>query len=393
MKRAAAVLTWLLAGAMTAAAQQDSGPAKAPAFEFQLGGYYKNLFTASKSFVTGETFGDSLNRLRLSLDGRHGESVLFHIEFDNEAHFGNLNTLPDFELVRRRQDATYFDLLHPFVDEDHVYWDTSLYRGSVTIRNARAALTLGRQRIGWGTARFWSPVDVFNPLSPLQIESEERVGVDAAQLEVNVRGNAVWTLVYAPQNGFNRSITATRLSSTIRNTDVAGFVGRFGRDWVAGAEFASQVGGAGLRGEATYTWRHQQSEQNALRVVFGSDYAFTNTLYLVGEYFYNQGQPAGFVPGEPFDPSVLLRFTREIFTLRRHFLSGGARYEVTPLFHVEGYTVVELQGPSSFFMPLARYNLTPNTDLTVGGQLFASSATGEFHGLHNLFFVEFLAHF
>lgn len=55
--------------------------------------------------------------------------------------------------------------------------------------------------------------------------------------------------------------------------------------------------------------------------------------------------------------------------------------------------MVGLQGPSSFFMPLARYNLTPNTDLTVGGQLLASSARGEFHGLHNLFFVEFLAHF
>jgi hypothetical protein len=393
MKRGAAFLAWLLAGAMTAVAQQSSTPANPPAFEFQFGGYYKSLFTASKSFVTSQPYGDSLNRLRLSLDGRHGESVLFHIEFDNEAHFGNLNDKPDFELVRRRQDSTYFDLLHQFVDEDHAYWDTSLYRGSVTLQNARAALTLGRQRIGWGTARFWSPVDVFNPLSPLQIESDERVGVDAAQLEVNIPGNAVWTLVYAPQAGFNRSTTATRLSTTIRNTDVAGFVGRFERDWVAGGEFASQVGGAGLRGEATYTWRNNPSEQNALRLVFGSDYAFTNTLYLVGEYFYNQGQPGGLVPGEAFDPSVLLRFTREIFTLHRHFLSGGARYEVTPLFHVEGYTVVELQGPSSFFMPLARYSLTPNTDLTVGGQLFASSATGEFHGLHNLFFVEFLAHF
>jgi hypothetical protein len=392
MKRAIMVVAWLLAGAMTAAAQQDSGPANPPAFEFHFSGYYKSLFTASKSFVTSEPYADSLNRLRLTLDGRHGDAILFNIEFDNQAHLGNLISKPDFDLVRWRQDSTYFDLLHRFVDEDHVYWDASLYRGSVTLRNARAALTLGRQRIGWGTARFWSPVDVFNPLSPLQIESEERVGVDAAQLEVNVPGNAVWTLVYAPQDGFNRSTTATRLSTTIHNTDVAGFVGRFERNWVAGGEFASQVGGAGLRGEITYTWRYNSSE-NPLRVVFGSDYAFTNTLYLVGEYFYNQGQPAGFVAGEPFDPSVLLRFTREIFTLRRHFLSGGARYEVTPLFHVEGYTVVDLQGPSSFFMPLARYNLTPNTDLTVGGQLFASSATGEFHGLHNLFFVEFLEHF
>lgn len=393
MKWAAAIVAWLLAGAVTAAAQQSSSTSKTSAFELHLGGYYKSLFTTSKSFITGESYGDSLNRLRLSLEGRHGESLLFHVEFDNEAHFGNLNTLPDFELVRQRQASTLFDLLHPFVDRDHAYWDVSLYRGSVTIRNNRAALTLGRQRIGWGTARFWSPVDVFNPLSPLQIEGEERQGVDAAQLELSLPRDLTWTLVYAPQARFNRSTTAMRLSTTLHNYDVAGFVGRFARDWVAGGEFAGQWGGAGLRGEATYTWRDNPVEQDALRLTFGSDYAFTPKFYLVGEYFYNRGQPSGFVPGQPVDPALFLRFTREIFTLRRHFVSAGARYELTPLLHLEGYTVVDVKGPSTFFMPLVRYSLTANTDLTVGGQLFAAAQDGEFRPLHNLLFIEFLAHF
>ncbi len=391
MRRLALSLAWLLAGVVVAPAQQPSNAA-AP-FQFHFGAYYKTLFTTSQSFFTGESYADSLNRLRLSLDGRRGPAVFFHVDFDNEAHFGNLLGLPDFELVRARQQAAYFDLLHVNVDRQHAYWDTSLYRAYATFRCKGAALTVGRQRIGWGTARFWSPADSFNPLSPLQIEAQERQGVDAAQLELTLPRNLAWTLVYAPQDGLSRSTMATRLSTNIHNYDVAGFVGRFERDWVAGADFAGQWGGAGLRGEATYTWRHESRAQNALRIVFGSDYAFSNTLYLVGEYFYNQGQPPGFTLGGQFDPSVLLRFTKEIFTLRRHFLSGGTRYEITPLFQVEGYTVVELQGPSVFLMPLARWNLTPNTDLTVGGQLFASSKAGEFHGLSNLFFVELLVHF
>ena len=162
---------------------------------------------------------------------------------------------------------------------------------------------------------------------------------------------------------------------------------------MAGGDFAGQWGGAGLRGEATYTWRSNSAERNALRFTAGSDYAFTPKFYLVGEYFYNQGQPSGLAPGQTFDPSVLLRLTSEIFTLRRHFLSAGARYELTPLLHLESYTVVDLQGPSVFYMPVVRYSLTANTELTAGGQLFASSQGGEFQPLHNLIYVEFLAHF
>ncbi len=53
-------------------------------------------------------------------------------------------------------------------------------------------LTAGRQRIGWGTARFWSPMDMFNPISPLQIESEERQGVDAALAAFRSAGGLRW---------------------------------------------------------------------------------------------------------------------------------------------------------------------------------------------------------
>ena len=156
-------------------------------------------------------------------------------------------------------------------------------------------------------------------------------------------------------------------------------------------EFAGQWGGAGLRGEATYRKRDAaRPEEDALRLAFGSDYAFPNTLYLVGEYFYNQGQPA--LDGA-YDPARMLQYTSEIFTLNRHFFNGGIGYDVTPLFRVEGYTVVDAAGPSAFFMPQARYNLTPNTDVTVGAQFFVSGPAGEFHGLSTLFFAELMVSF
>jgi hypothetical protein len=391
MKRIAPFLILLIACPF---ANAQSTPDSSP-FQYRFGGYFRDLLTASHSFFTRDAYGDDVNRLRLSFDGSWQRSLLVHVEYDNELHFGNLITEPDFDPVRHRQDSAYFDLLHIWLDRKHAYWDSSLYRGYLTLRHGNAELTLGRQRIAWGTAHFWSPTDVFNPISPLQIESDERQGVDATQLSVRLPGGFRWSLVYAPQDGINRSTEATRITKTIHNFDVAALGGHFAQDWMAGGNFAGQWGGAGLRGELTYTWRGNGSslQSDALRWTFGTDYAINNKWYVLAEYFYNQGQPAGFTPGQPFDPSILLRYANQIFTLQRHFISAGARYSVTPLLNLQTYAVVEPAGPSVFFMPMASYSLTANTDISAGGQLFASSPTGEFDQVPNLFYLEFTVHF
>ena len=380
----------LLAATAGAAAQTTPD---APALQYHFGGYYRTLLTSSHSYFSGDAYGDSLNRVRLSLDAKWKHSVVTHVDYDNELHFGNLITEQDFDFVRERQNACYFDLLHTWVDEKHAYWDTSLYRGYLTLRHGPAELTAGRQRIAWGTAHFWSPADVFNPISPLQVEEDEREGVDAAQLSMRLPKGLRWSTVYAPKDGIDRSTEAAQIATTIHNFDVAVLGGRFRKDWLAGADFAGQWRGAGLRGELTYTSRASSSQSNPLRFTFGSDYAINNKWYVLAEYFYNQGQPPGYTPGQPLDPSVMLKYTNEIYTVQRHFISAGARYSVTPLVNLQTYAVVDPVGPSVLFIPTAGYDLTTNADLRIGGQLFASSSTGEFHRVPNLFNLEFTVHF
>ena len=124
----------------------------------------------------------------------------------------------------------------------------------------------------------------------------------------------------------------------------------------------------------------------------GADYAFANGLYLIGEYFYNQGQP-NLPAGQTLNPSVLLQYSSEIFTLHRHFISAGASYPVTPLWKLEAYAVNDITGPSTAILPRLSHNLTANTDLNVGGQLFASSRGGEFYRLSHLIYLELVVHF
>lgn len=381
-----------------AALAQASSPDTQPVWSQEFGGYFKDLAAGSRSYFTQDAWGDNLDRLRLTYDAKYGDCFTAHVDYDNEIHQGNLIGLPDFATVRERQSAAWLPLLYVFVNRPNVYWDTSLYRAYASLHSSAATLTVGRQRIGWGTAHFFSPMDMFNPISPLQVESGERQGVDAALAELRTPGALRWNLVYAPQDGFRRTTSAIRLSRTIRNYDFDAAVARFGEDWTAGFDFAGQIGGAGLRGELTYRWRHPPpgappiSTRDALRFVVGSDYAFANGLYIVGEYFYNQGQP-DVLPGQSLNPTVLLQFSNEIFTLHRHFVSAGASYPLTPLWKLETYTVTDVAGPSLVVLPRLSHSLSANTDLNFGAQLFVSSQTGEFHGLSDLAYVEFVVHF
>ncbi len=377
-------------------------------WQHQFGGSNKVLFTGSKTLINQNPYGDIMNRLRLGYDAAYKDWFQVHLDYDNELHAGNFITEPEFDLVRRRQESAWWNLHHIITDQDHLYWDTSLYRAYASFRSSTTTLTLGRQRIGWGTARFWSPADVFNPLNPLQIEARERQGVDGGYFEWNVADNLTWSTALLPQNRWRASTVATRLATTISGYDLAAFVGQFADDWSAGAEMAGQLGGAGLRAELTYRWRATpvglspaqrrspaptsslSPPNNPLRLTFGADYAFPNTLYIVAEYFYNQGQPA---LSPEFDPASLFIFTSEIFTRNRHFFSSGATYDVTPLFKIEGYAIWDMAGGSWFLMPQARYNLAANIDIAAGAQFFTGGEASEFGVLHHTFFAEFEVHF
>jgi hypothetical protein len=380
-----------LVAALLAAARTTPPDVQSP-WRHGVAGAFRSLFTTSRSFVTGSRYVDSLNRLRITLAGGRGAGFAYQIEADSQTNLGTRITLPDFAVVRDRQDAAWLDLLHVVVDEPHVYSDLSVYRATVAFRTGRAALTIGRQRIAWGTARFWSPADLFNPIDPLEVEGDVRQGVDAAQLEWTVGPGLRTSWVYARQTPTDLSTGAGRMATTLGEWDVAAFGGRFAQDWVGGGDVAGQWHGAGLRAEVTYHWRGAGAlAPNALRLAAGSDYAFPR-VYLVGEYFYNQGQPAC-AAEQACNPLAFLGPTTELFTLHRHFASAGVRYTVTPLLSAELYSVVDVAGSSYFFNPVIRYNAWTDVDVSAGAQLFGGAAGGEFHGIPQLVFAQLDVHF
>ena len=93
---------------------------------------------------------------------------------------------PDFEFIRSREqkNTSSWDADVTSVDNDHVYLRHALFRAYAKYYSPNLQVTLGKQGIDWGVMRFYSPNDIFNTVGPIDLEREERVGVDAINCQL-----------------------------------------------------------------------------------------------------------------------------------------------------------------------------------------------------------------
>ena len=166
----------------------------------ELTGSLKSVYLRSKA-STGEDFALSLNRLRVEAKGDLAPGLAVDLQYDNEVLLGSYLDTAEFRALKDRPPPQYWRADANYVERGEVYGRHRLYRAAVTLTRGNVDLKLGRQRIAWGTGRFWSPLDILNPVNPLALEREERVGVDAALLEAQLGPLSRASLVVAPAPG------------------------------------------------------------------------------------------------------------------------------------------------------------------------------------------------
>jgi hypothetical protein len=373
--RPAALLAWLFAvAAVEAAAQQEAG--------LKLSGYYKNILIASRTLsAAGGRYGLDLNRLRLELKGKPVETATLDLQYDNELLLGSYLRTAQFASQKDQPSAQYWNLEGDYSQGRTHYGRQRLYRASVTLAAGDTDLRLGRQRIAWGTGRFWSPLDLLNPFSPIQLERDERAGVDAALLERKFGALSRLGAVYAPQHARRDASAGLLWHDNAAGVDYSLVAGRFARERLAGADLATQLGAAGVRAELTRARRPDGSGYR--RALLGLDYAFANTLTLSGELFYDG---AGAANRGAYDYAAL--FAGRIQNLGRRYLGAYAGYEITPLLKWTNALVVNVADRSRYFSPVLTYSLRANLDLTLGVQLFRGGAGTEYAGFRDLYYAQ-----
>ncbi len=362
-------------------------PAGAQVQELAFSGYFKSLLVRSNTVApAGERYVVDLNRLRLQWEGTIAERATFDLQLDNELLVGDYVRTAQFAAEEAAASQQYWDLAGRSIDGGDARGRHRVHRASVSLAVGATDLRLGRQRIAWGTGRFWSPLDILNPIMPASLERQERPGVDALLVEHRPGALRRLSLVQAPRHDGADSSRAMAWHDNFSGTDYTIVVGRFGRERVAGMSLATQLAGAGLHAELTHSRRADASRYD--RSLLGVDYAFPGSLTVGAEAYYDG---AGAPSPEAYDFEAL--FSGRIRNVGRRYLAAVATYELTPLVRWSAEAIRNIDDRSRYLSSSLRISLKTDLDLTLGAQWFRGSAASEYGRFNDAYYVEFQAYY
>ncbi len=347
-----------------------------------VSGSYKSLTFFSKTKETAEGLFGALNRLRLEIASKITDNISYDIVYDHEALFNDFANTSDFSLIRQEELSRLglLDTDKVISDTDHLYERHLLHRVFLAFRSEHSRWVIGKQLIDWGRMRGYSPLDIFNPPSPTDIEPEERIGFDALTVEYFTGPTNSFQFIYGPGRDTQETSFGVKYTQKIGTYDWSLVAAKKEKDKTIGIGFDGYIKGAGFRGEFSYT---KNGPERYPRAALGLDYNFPHETYAFFEYFYNGAANGNH---EAFTDSLIE--SRRRLSLEKHLLSLLATHELTPLVKLKGFLVYDVAGESIFFNPEVRYNIKENLDTACGAHLYSESRGSEFEDSQNLYYVE-----
>lgn len=364
---------WLRLSFFLLAATLTAHTAGAQDVALSAGGYGKNLAIRSQTFLSGETYFFNISRLRLKGLGDLADRVHAEVWLDNELWSGNFLKTQDFDLGQRAVRPTFVDMSWIVSEGNEMQFRQNLFRAFATVYAGGAEVTVGRQRIAWGTGFAWNPTDLLNPFNPSAIELEEKTGVDAVHVTVPLTSLSRAEAVFAPGRGALKSSGALRFSGHVGEYDFSLMAGDFQDDRVLGADFAGYLGSAGVRGELAHTWR--EGGDRFLRAVINADYNFPGDIYAFAEFYYN-GQ--GVSDKNNYQQVIPELLTGRVFNLAKFYSAFSANKSITPLLVLNVYGLANLNDGSSLLGPALTYSLFTDLEITVSAYLTRGSQGSEY---------------
>ena len=280
---------------------------------------------------------------------------------DTEFWAGSLLRTDEYKLARDSAETRPLNLDWTLARNESVELRQRLFRAFVTLGWSRARVTLGRQRMAWGTGYAWNPTDLLNPFNPGAIELGERAGVDALHGTLSLGPTSQVEVVIAAPERFGDPSYAARAGTNVREYDVSLMAGHFGDRYAIGGDFAGYLGGGGLRGETALV--HPSNDEPYVRAILNADYTFARGIYsLVEVYFNGKG---GLAAGEAFGSE-------------RWYAAGSLASPLSPLVAVSVYGLINLSDGSALCGPAVTTSLTQGLELTANVYFFAGRSDTEF---------------
>lgn len=382
IKKILIILFVFLSSSFSIRAQSDS---------FDISGYIKYLSSVSDYPGIQGTLYDQLIHTRINTAWYPSDSLRGEMDMRLRIFYGDsVEKIPGFKKeITTNYDFTNFDAVMRDGRKSLGYGQIDRLWLDYTKKNLE--VTLGRQRIAWGTALVWNVIDLFNPKSVLDFDYEEKPGADALRIQYYTGAVSKVELSARPGKDIEHSTVAGLFSINWANYDFFFIGGTRNNRWVAGGAWAGSVLDGGFRGEFLISQSPDRdvsrgnslfpvpgesifaSHKTVASFVLSGDYTFTNTFYILTECLYNSNgkrKNAGLFQQEAIDAGMLSPAQWSIY---QEF-----SYDITPLTKATIFGIFNPNDHSSIVVPMLSKSLKTNLDLLLIGFFPSGKAATEF---------------
>lgn len=231
----------------------------------------------------------------------------------------------------------------------------------------------GKQRLYWGVARVFRPLDVFNPINFFE-PGYERPGSNALLGYVALGSLTSIRGIFVPEYTLRESFSGVRLGSNFLENDVGlnAMHRAEPKKTILGAEITGELE-VGYWGEFSYTW---EDTFDYAKVSIGIDYTFPFMVYTMFEYFFDG---SGVSNSDDYDFTKIIRGERVTLAQNYFYVAIGSSYN--PFFRPVMNAVINMNDKGFILIPQLSYAIFENAEITAGMNIFIGSDESEFKNI------------
>jgi len=301
------------------------------------------------------------------------------------------------------RSSYYFDLKWEAIEENDYTFFSEFDRLNLLWTAGNLEVTLGRQRIAWGTCLVWNPTDLFNAANILDFDYPERPGTDAVKIQYYIDETSAVEFAFSPGKTEGDVIYAGRYKTNFWNYDFDFLAGWQKNTIKIGGSWAGDISGGGFRGEIVYSKPDiiETTPVNPALATFAPpgvipgfildkpywtaalsyDYTFENSLYLHTEWLYNE---LGLTKNSGYRRYQTI-YSGEL-SPSRHSLFYEIAYDITPLLRGNIFFIVNPTDQSWIAAPSLIYSLATNWEIYLLAFPSEGKAGSEFGGFPGQYF-------
>ncbi len=261
--------------------------------------------------------------------------------------------------VERRVD-TSVDLL----ESEEFRFTHDLDRAVLGLYFHRMDIYLGRQAIRWGVSDLFAVADRFAPLSPFELDTIQRRGIDAARAVTHLSPRWELDMVVADRGSGQPLSLGTRVEYFGARADVYAGMGRFWERFSAMGGLSLLAGNWKVFAEAEGLWNIDEEELERPRTTIGAQRVSMD--WQMGlEYHYNGlGVDGTEGYGAAMAREELAR--GESYLMGRHYVGATGMYLTQGSWRFRGGMMMNIFDPSAIFFPAVEYEIEDQLTITAG---------------------------